>query len=195
MDFRNFPCYDFHSENLALQLRMTTVANSLFNLALREKVLEVPERQAFALALRHEIMPTPFFVSKIGYAFPDNAFRVNCFGYAAEKIDRALRNGHLSSHITRDEKTQWGGGIWIDVHGCKWGTGVSGLKEWEDEGLGIVIDMYTFNIPVYTAEFEEILNISGNTSFTNELLGLAEAEFGRPGSLPQKEFAAHDDGR
>lgn len=177
--FGDVPCRDFHTENLELHVRMLTIAHALLDLALRAKILAVPERRAFVLALRHEFAPTPFFVSKVGYEFPDGGFRANCFDYAPEKIARALEHGHCTSYSTRDEITKWGGGIWLNIHGLRWGTGVSGLREMEDEAFGIVTNMYTFSIPLYTKEMYAVIDASNNT-FIDTLLQLANDEIGRP---------------
>jgi len=177
-DFTQFQCRDFTVESQALAHRTLSVANCIFEIALASDILEVPERRAIALALRHESVPTPLIVSKVGYNFPNDEFRENCFDFAPEKIDRAFFHGHISSYLTRDEVKQWGGGIILPISDppIRWGIGVSGLREREDEGIAIVTGMYTFGLPV-TQEMSKIITISKNT-FVGDLVHLVNRQIG-----------------
>ena len=176
-DFVQFPCRDFTVESQVLAHRTLSVANCIFEIALKAGILEIPDRRACALALRHERASTALFVGKVGDTFPDDGFRINCFGYALEKINRAFANNHISSHLTRDAKTMWGGGIILTISDfIRWGIGISGLKEWEDEGMGIVTGMYTFGLPV-TKEMSEIITISENV-FVGDLVRLVKSQIG-----------------
>jgi len=176
-DFAQFPCRNFTVESQALAHRTLSVANCIFEIALKAGILEVPDRRACVLALRHEKASTALFVGKVGDTFPSEDFRVNCFAFAPEKVDRALMHCHVSSYITRDEIKRWGGGIILTINNLiRWGIGISGLKEWEDEGVGIVTGMYTFGLPV-TQEMSEIITISKNV-FVGDLVRLVERQIG-----------------
>ena len=172
MQFPQFPCSDFTEESQALAHRVLGVANTIFDIALESKMLEIPDRRACALALRHAKAPTPLIIAKVGYTFPDDEFRMNCFTLVQEKIERARKNEDVSSYVTRDGITKFGGGINIKLGGIVyvWGIAISGLREHEDEAIAVITAMYTFGIPFYFANIAEILRISENFEYTRKLL-------------------------
>ena len=181
--FPQFPCSDFEQESQALAHRVLGVANTIFDIALESKMLEVPDRRACALALRHAGSPTPLIVAKVGYAFPDSKFREACFALAPEKIDRAMRNNDHTSWATREEaKKQYGGGIVIKLKEVlyMWGTAISGLREHEDEAVAVITTMYTFGIPFSSDIITEILGISNNYEYTQDLLNKVVSVIVRP---------------
>ncbi len=181
--FPQFPCSDFAEESQALAHRVLGVANTIFDIALESGMLEVPDRRACALALRHAKAPTPLIVAKVGYTFPDNKFREACFVFAQEKIERAMKHDDCTSYATRNEKRQrWGGGINVKLGGIVyvWGIAISGLREYEDEAIAVITAMYTFGIPFYFANIAEILRISENFEYTQKLLNRVVSVIGEP---------------
>ncbi len=170
--FPQFPCSNFTEESQVLAHRVLSVANTIFDIALGSEMLENLDRQACALALRYAKSPTPLIVAKVGYTFPDDQFRINCFALAPEKIERAMENGDFSSYVTRDGITKWGGGINVRFGNIiyVWGIAISGLKEHEDEAIAVITAMYTFGIPFSSEIITEILEISNNSEYTQKLL-------------------------
>ncbi len=170
--FPQFPCSNFTEESQVLAHRVLSVASAIFDITLDSEMLEVPDRRACVLAFRYAGSPTPLIVAKVGYTFPNDKFRINCFALAPEKIDRAKENGDFSSYVTRDGIMKYGGGINIKLKDViyVWGIAVSGLKEHEDEAIAVITAMYTFGIPFSSEIITEILEISNNSEYTQKLL-------------------------
>ena len=180
--FPQFPCSDFVRESQELAHRILGVANTIFDIALEKAMLEIPNRRACALALWSEDKPTPLIISKVGNAFPDNQFRRKSFVLVSEKLERAMKNGDLSSYVTRDGKTKWGGGIIIKPKYviCRWGITISGLREHEDEAIAVITAMYTFGVPFSSDIIGDILKISNNFDYTQKLLNRVIDVIGEP---------------
>lgn len=181
-NFKMFPVQTFESESLALQMRAMAVGSAIFDIALKERLFQEKDRQAVAYSMVWERGVIPLFVVKLGTTFPDHPFGEKCFGLAPEKPQRAIRHSHNTSYLTRDKISQWGGGIVLSLENVrsKWGLGVSGEKELEDEGLGIVFAQYIFSIPTYTTEMLDIMDCSGSRPFTDTLLKAVIPVIGEP---------------
>lgn len=176
----------FQEESIALQMRAISIGNAVFDIAYKSKLLQESDRKAVAYAMQHEKGAVPLFTVRLGTTFPSDDFAKKCFLFAPEKIQRALQNHDISSHVSRDENAgKWGGGIVITVNGVRWGIGFSGEKEWEDEGLGIVTAQYIFGIRHFTHEMTDIMKQGKSRNFVDALYRATENHMGVPEGLIQ----------
>ncbi len=166
-----FEVSDFTVESDALKRRIELTTEQIFAVAIDSHLLMAVERKAFVLALRKKGISTPLLKTKIGTDFPDANFRKGCWEFAEEKIDRMFMHGDLTSYQSRNLIIdQFGGAISITIDPVvTWGIGVSGLKEWEDEAIAIVIAIYVFKIPLEDLRIQYLLDISQNREFFEKL--------------------------
>ncbi len=174
---------NWREENPELEKVITETTEKVLRIMIEKKLTQETNRQAVFLVVWKEGAKKEFFQARIGSLFPDDTFEGNCKKLSLEKIIRQMRNGDPCSMASRNPgKGKWGGSISVTIDGVKWYISVSGLKEWEDQALGITVACLLSDGQTNLVEddnMEDILEIGENvifvdfkniTAYTNEVL-------------------------
>lgn len=159
--------------------RASRVAEAILATAFKVNMLKELDRKAFILTLWRKGNFTPMGTVKVGFAFPDENFRLGCWELSQEKVERQFKLDHTSSFQSRNvEKRRYAGAVSLPIRFVTWGIGVSGLKELEDEALALLIGIYTFKISFEDRRIQDILEVSNNYKLTSDLMAAAVADDG-----------------
>lgn len=157
---------DAKTENPSFRETTIQIAEELLATMLANNLTQEPDRKAVFLTVWKKGDPTCYFKTKIGTTFPDDTFRTNCCIFSEEKLQRTFDNpGHVSSWQSRNpDENKWGGAVVVDIDGTEWGVSVSGLKEWEDETMSLIIGRIGY-VDMDDPRVQEIVAISNRPDY------------------------------